>query len=174
MSPFFHSVHAHGSSFTLTGVIARICAGLGISTVVDAWRPGCLAFFASIDVPLALAQLGRSTVEPNVPYDGRFTFVRLQYTNPGRGGWAYDYPAMERNFMAVVNDLTTMRPHVRGSNILTMDDPALAKYVIAYLSEPGYWVPNAAEAAGLRPYGHPRAIGRQLTVQLDVIPFGMP
>lgn len=108
------------------------------------------AVVALASAPLAFAQWGRITVEPNVPYDGRFTFVRLQYTNPGRGGWAYDYPAMERNFMTVVNDLTTMKPHVRGSNILTMDDPELSRYVIAYLSEPGYWVPNPAEAAGLR------------------------
>ena len=31
-----------------------------------------------------------------------------------------------------------------------MDDPALAKYPIAYLSEPGYWLPDPSEAAGLR------------------------
>lgn len=94
---------------------------------------------------------GRVFVEPNVPYDGRFTFVRLQYTNMGgRGGWAFDYPAMERNFMTILEDLTTVGPHVRGSNVLTMDDTALFHYTVAYLSEPGYWLPNEAEAAGLR------------------------
>jgi hypothetical protein len=31
-----------------------------------------------------------------------------------------------------------------------MDDPALLKYPVAYLSEPGYWIPNDREAAGLR------------------------
>ncbi len=103
----------------------------------------------------AWAQRGRFDggidVEPNVPYDGRYTFVRLQYSNlGGRGGWAFDYPAMERNFMTILNDLTSVRPHVRGSNIHLMDDPALANYVVAYLSEPGYWLPTEAEAAGLR------------------------
>ncbi len=93
---------------------------------------------------------GRIYVEPNAVYDGRFTFVRLQYTNYGRGGWAFDYPAMERNFMTILTDLTTIHPHVRESNIHTMDDPALARYPIAYLSEPGYWLPNAREAEGLR------------------------
>lgn len=94
---------------------------------------------------------GRVLVQPNVPYDGRFTFVRLQYTNlDGRGGWAFDYPAMERNFMTILEDLTTVGPHVRGSNVLTMDDTALFHYTVAYLSEPGYWLPNAAEATGLR------------------------
>ncbi len=94
---------------------------------------------------------GGVDVEPNVPYDGRYTFVRLQYSNlGGRGGWAFDYPAMERNFMTILNDLTSVHPHTRGSNIHLMDDPELARYAIAYLSEPGYWLPTETEAAGLR------------------------
>jgi len=88
--------------------------------------------------------------EANVPYDARFTFVRLRYQEYGPAGWAFDYPAMERNFMTIVDELTSIAPHTRGSNILTMDDPELARYPIAYLSEPGYWLPDAGEAAGLR------------------------
>ena len=31
--------------------------------------------------------------EPNVPYDGKFTFARISYTvYGGRSGWEYDYP----------------------------------------------------------------------------------
>jgi hypothetical protein len=89
-------------------------------------------------------------VEPNVAYDGRFTFVRLRYNNPGPAGWAFDYPAMERNFMTILTDLSSMDPHVRESNVLDMDDPELGRYPVAYLSEPGYWVPNQSEAEGLR------------------------
>jgi hypothetical protein len=107
-----------------------------------------------VTVGLAHAQRGRRNsgfVEPNVPYDGRFTFVRLMYTNlGGRGGWAFDYPAMERNFMTILHELTTVGPHVKGSNVLTMDDTALYHYTVAYLSEPGYWAPDEAEATGLR------------------------
>ncbi len=100
--------------------------------------------------PVAWAQFGRGVrVEPNAPYDGRFTFVRLRYTNAGRGGWAFDYPAMERNFMTVLNDLSTVHPHVRESNVLVLDDPTLFRYPVAYLSEPGYWMPDAQEARGL-------------------------
>ena len=88
--------------------------------------------------------------EPNLPYDGRFTFVRLRYTVYSRSGWEFDYPEMERNFMTIMNELTSIKPHVKGSNILRMDDPALAKYPIAYLSEPGYWIPSESEALGLR------------------------
>lgn len=92
----------------------------------------------------------RMYIEPNVPYDGKFTFVRLRYQEYGPPGWQYDYPAMERNLMTIVKDLTTMRLHQRGSNVHLMDDPALGHYPVAYLSEPGYWVPEPGEAIGLR------------------------
>jgi hypothetical protein len=90
------------------------------------------------------------TQEPNAPYDGRFTFVRLSYTVQWHSGWEFDYPAMERNFMTILNDLTTVHPHVRESNIHAMDDPELSRYPIAYLSEPGWWHPDDSQAAGLR------------------------
>ena len=98
---------------------------------------------------VAAAQRG-IRLEPNVQYDGRVTFVRLRYTNGGPPGWAYDYPAMERNFMGILGDLTTIHPRSDSSNIITMDDPELLRYPIAYLSEPGYWLPNESEAVGLR------------------------
>jgi hypothetical protein len=90
------------------------------------------------------------SVLPNGDYDGRFTFVRLRYPEVASTGWAFDYPEMERNFMTILQDLTTVRPHVRHSNVHHMDDPALGRYPIAYLSEPGYWYPTDSEAAGLR------------------------
>ena len=54
--------------------------------------------------------------------------------------------------MSMVREVTTIVPHVEGSNVHTLDDPELLKYPIAYLSEPGYWVPDSAEIAGLRTY----------------------
>jgi hypothetical protein len=90
--------------------------------------------------------------EPNVPYDGRFTFARIRYTVYRRSGWEFDYPAMERNLMAITDELTTLRPHVRESNIHALDDPELMRHPVAYLSEPGYWIPSEAEVAGLRAY----------------------
>ncbi|MEO8624875.1 MAG: DUF4159 domain-containing protein, partial [bacterium] len=92
----------------------------------------------------------RVRIEPNAPYDGRFTFVRLRYTVYGHSGWEFDYPAMERNFMTLLRDLSTIKNHVSESNIHAMDDPQLSKYPIAYLSEPGWWHPNESEATGLR------------------------
>ena len=88
--------------------------------------------------------------DSNASYDGRFTFVRLEYQVFNRSGWEFDYPAMERNFMTVINDLSTLHPHIRESNIHLMDDPELNHYPIAYLSEPGYWIPDQPEAEGLR------------------------
>jgi hypothetical protein len=86
----------------------------------------------------------------NVPYDGQFTFDRIRYAR--YGGWAADYPAMERNLTTILQEITSLRPHVTGSNIHTFDDPELLKYPIAYLSEPGYWFPNEEEVIGLRDY----------------------
>ena len=123
-----------------------------------AWRgiggaaiPAVALVALTLSTVVAAQGFGRRVhIEPNAEYDGRFTFVRLRYIVHTRPGWEYDYPAMERNFMTIVNDLTTLRPHIKESNIHTMDDPALSKYSVAYLSEPGYWYPNEKEAAGLR------------------------
>ncbi len=100
----------------------------------------------------------------NVPYDGRFTFVRLSFT-PGAGGdawwgrrgrgqlwWDHDWPTAERNLMQLVRELTSIYPYLDGSQILGADDPELHKYPVAYVSEPGYWTVNEAEAEGLRNY----------------------
>ena len=90
--------------------------------------------------------------DPNVPYDGRFTFARIRYTMYPNGGWQYDYPTMERHLMTMMDEVTELEPHITGSNIHTLDDPDLLKYPVSYLSEPGYWIPNAAEVEGLRDY----------------------
>jgi hypothetical protein len=93
---------------------------------------------------------GRVRLIENVPYDGRFTFARIRYTN--RNNWAADYPTMELNLMPMLQELTSIRPHTQTTNVFTLDDPNLFKYPVAYLEEPGYWVPNEDEIAGLRLY----------------------
>ncbi len=94
----------------------------------------------------------RVQIEPNLRYDGRFTFARIRYTVHRRSGWEFDYPTMERNLMTMMREVTALDAHVAGSNIFRLDDPELLKYPIAYLSEPGYWIPSDSEAAGLRTY----------------------
>lgn len=99
----------------------------------------------------------------NVPYDGRFTFVRLSFTPESggsgwgrRGGgqlyWDHDWPTAERNLMQLVRELTSISPYLDGSQILAADDPDLFKYPVAYVSEPGHWTVTAAEAEGLHDY----------------------
>ena len=94
----------------------------------------------------------RMRIEPNVRYDGRFTFARIRYTVYRRSGWEFDYPTMERNLMTMMRQVTALRPHVARSNVHALDDPELLRYPVAYLSEPGYWIPSDSEAAGLRTY----------------------
>lgn len=99
----------------------------------------------------------------NPPYDGRFIFARIEYRGfehwSGREGpgWSHDYPDAEENFMKIVRDITVMHPFVQagpivGSAIVALDDPALFKYPVAYMSEPGGWNPNEKEMAALRTY----------------------
>ena len=101
----------------------------------------------------------------NIPYDGKFTFVRLRfepirgfYTGGGffrgRGDlkWDHDYPRAEHHLMKIMDELTTLLPHMFESNILALDDPELFKYPVAYMSEPGFWTMTDKQAATLRDY----------------------
>jgi len=98
------------------------------------------------------------TVEPNTPYDGRFTFVRVKYeTAPGgywwRGlpSWAHGYPLAEANLMKIMNEVSSLGAH-EEINTVALDDPELFKYPIAYIIEVSWWTLTDREAAGLRAY----------------------
>jgi hypothetical protein len=101
----------------------------------------------------------------NVPYDGRFTFVRLRYTPDwagwgGGGGffgginyqWDHDYPRAERHFTRILSELTAVDATTEASNILALDDPELMRYPLAYLSEPWHWTMTDEETDALRAY----------------------
>lgn len=95
----------------------------------------------------------------NIPYDGRFTFARLKYqTAPGgfwyRGlpSWIHGFPRSEDNLMRIMNEITFLGGHVDGFNVFAVDDDALAKYPLAYITEVGWWTMNDREAAALRAY----------------------
>ena len=96
---------------------------------------------------------------PNVPYDGRYTFVRIRYEMDEFGGfrsrdlpWSHDYPRGERHFTKIVSELSTTRTRTDASNIFSFDDPELFRYPIAYMSEPGFWSPSESEVLNLRNY----------------------
>jgi Domain of unknown function (DUF4159) len=111
----------------------------------------------------ALAQFGGPRgpfhERPNVAYDGRFTFVRLKYTTaPGGywyGGWpawGHGYPISEQNLMNIMNEVSYLNAHVDEVNVLTLDDPELFKYPVAYVIEVDWWAMTDSEAAALRTY----------------------
>jgi Domain of unknown function (DUF4159) len=93
-----------------------------------------------------------------VDYDGRFVFVRLRFSAGLRDGfgrgeamWAHDFPKAERNFMKILDEITTIGPYMDGL-VLDIDDPRLFKYPVAYLVEPGFLTMTDAEATNLREY----------------------
>jgi Domain of unknown function (DUF4159) len=111
----------------------------------------------------ALAQFGGPRgpfrERPNIPYDGRFTFVRLKYTTaPGGywyGGWpawGHGYPIAEQNLMNIMNEVSYLNPHVEEINALALDDPNVFKYPVAYIIEVDWWAMTDSEAAALRTY----------------------
>lgn len=96
-------------------------------------------------------------------YDGRFSFVRIRYGG-GAGlaagrfdfrrepPWAHDFPRADFNFLKILGEITFVKTFVDEGNIRTLDDPELALFPIAYMSEPGFWTMDEAEMAGLRAY----------------------
>ena len=97
-------------------------------------------------------------VPRNVPYDGRFAFVRVKYeTAPGgywwRGqpSWSHGYPLAEQNLMKIMNELSFFGAH-EEINTLALDDPELFKYPVLYLIEVSWWTLHDKEAAALRHY----------------------
>ena len=97
--------------------------------------------------------------EPNVPYDGRFTFARIRYSvELGNSRmrfdppWRHDYPRGERHFTKILSELSTVKVRTQESNILDLTDPEIFKHPVLYMSEPGFWFPNDAEVENVRKY----------------------
>ncbi|MEP6491212.1 MAG: DUF4159 domain-containing protein [bacterium] len=95
----------------------------------------------------------------NVAYDGRFAFARLRYAvAPGgyyyRGlpSWAHGYPNAEENLLRLTHEVSLFSPHLDGTNVVAINDPALFRYPVTYMTEAGYWTISDAEVAALRKY----------------------
>ena len=96
---------------------------------------------------------------PNAPYDGRFTFVRVNYdTAPGgywyrnQPSWSHGYPVAEENLMKIMNEVSFLGANDEKFNTLALDDPELFKYPLAYIIEVSWWRMTNTEAAALRAY----------------------
>jgi hypothetical protein len=129
--------------------------------VSSAWRKSAAVVVAAAGL-LGAAGLVDAR-DPKAEYDGRFSFVRIRYGSAsalaqerfyGRRepAWAHDYPRADFHFLKILGELTFLRTFVDQGNILTLDDPDLALFPVAYMSEPGFWTMNDAEVAGLRAY----------------------
>ena len=95
---------------------------------------------------------------PNTPYDGRFNFVRVAYDCDPSGywyrgipSWAHGYPMAEQNLMKIMNEVSYFGAQ-ETINTVTLDDPELFKYPVAYMAEPDYWTMTDKEATALRAY----------------------
>src|SRR4051812_30041817 len=126
-------------------------------------RIACAALLLVLTAAAALAQFGFARGPfreyPTIPYDGRFTFVRIKYTTAAGGywyggwpAWGHGYPLSEQNLMRIMNEVSFLNPHVDDINALTLDDPDLFHYPIAYIIEPDWWAMTDREAAALRAY----------------------
>jgi Domain of unknown function (DUF4159) len=131
--------------------VAIACAALVCLTATALAQRGGFGGFGG--------QRGRVQILPNVPYDGRFTFVRINYeTAPGgywaggRPSWVHGYPLAERNLMKIMNEVSYLGAHDEAINTLAFDDPELGRYPLAYIIEVGWWTLTDREAAALRAY----------------------
>jgi hypothetical protein len=95
----------------------------------------------------------------NVPYNGQFTFVRVNYTTAPGGywyqglpAWSHGYPLAEQNLMRIMNEVSYLGARTEEINSLKLDDPELSKYPVAYIIEVGWWEMRETEAAALRAY----------------------
>ena len=102
---------------------------------------------------------GRVPPVRNIPYDGRFTFVRVRYTTApdgywagGRPSWSHGFPLSEWNLMKIMNEVSYLGGHDDETNVIALDDPELFKYPVAYIIEVGWWTLTDVEAAALRAY----------------------
>src|SRR5438094_5794165 len=104
-------------------------------------------------------------IDPPPAYDGRFTFARLRYTT-GPGGyyygglpaWAHGYWSLrgggraEDSLTKILHEISLLDARVGESVVLSLDDPQLGRFPVAYMTEAGYWVLTDREAAALGAY----------------------
>ena len=148
----------------LTGAVLAGAALVAVAQPPPPRRPGFGFGFGRPSEP--------QNLEPGqVAYDGRFVLARLRYAvatpesrfGDGffrrRGGmreppWSHDYPRAERNFMKIIEQVTTVGPYTgpAGGAIVDIGSPDLFKYPFSYMAEAGYWTQTDQEALNLRAY----------------------
>jgi hypothetical protein len=135
------------------------------------WVLGAIAAVLIATATAALAQRRRDgfggfggfrqrvPVLKNTPYDGRFTFVRMNYESTpdgywygGTPAWSHGYPVAEKNLVQIMNEVSYLGANTEGFNSIRFDDPELYKYPIAYVIEPDWWAITESEERAMRDY----------------------
>ena len=70
----------------------------------------------------------------------------------GLPSWAHGYPVAEQNLMRIMNEVSGLEARTDDITVLSLDDPELFKYPVAYIIEVGWWAMTDREAAALRAY----------------------
>ena len=125
------------------------------------WLPAAVLVVAAA-AGAAASQFDASsqTHRTDLAYDGRTTFVRLRWGSAlggyRRGGfgaaWNHDLPRAERHLSLILKEITAVDIRTDGSRVLTLDDPELFNYPIAFMWEPGFWNLTDREAVSFRTY----------------------
>lgn len=119
------------------------------------------AVIFSVSLTAAPSDIQQRSQPAGSHYDGRFTFVRLRWTSDFGGGfrrggfgaaWNHDYPRAEHHLSLILRELTALNLRTEESLVLTLDDPELFKYPIAFMWEPGFWNLTDREATSFRAY----------------------
>jgi hypothetical protein len=108
---------------------------------------------------------GADVLDRTATYDGRFAFARIKY-DTGPGGyyyyglpaWAHGYVSpgggnkAEEGLMRIMHEVTLLNTHIEDSVVVSLDDPELTNWPVAYMAEAGYWTLSDREEAGFRAY----------------------
>jgi len=135
------------------------------SSVRRIWRAGVAIIAVGVCGELAAqrAYRGSSGNEPAAVaqpyYDGRFTFARLRYIGylgsfyyRGEPAWSHGYSKAEDNLLQILREVTAIHPRMDSTAVVSIDDPALFKYPVTYMTEAGYWELGEKEVSTLRRY----------------------
>jgi uncharacterized protein DUF4159 len=123
--------------------------------------PVTFAVLFSVALTAASSDVPHQAAPADSAYDGRFTFVRLRWTSDFGGGWRrggfgaawnHDYPRAERHLALILRELTALNLRTDESLVLTLDDPELFNYPVAFMWEPGFWNLTDREATAFRAY----------------------
>ena len=64
----------------------------------------------------------------------------------------HDFPRADFHFLKILSEITFVKTYIDEGMIVTLDDPDLSMYPVAYMSEPGFWTMSDAELEGLQNY----------------------